>query len=122
MRREPRWMFVVYSVGLGTLVAIAALIGGEPSFAIFALVLMTVFGVVLSFTPWGKLRSSSQDERERSIGSEAAAVSGGVLVVVILAAWLIELARGGDGMPYTWLAAVGGVSFVAALGHLNWRR
>ena len=51
MSREPRWMFVVYSVGLGVLLAIAALIGGEPSFAIFALALMTVFGVVASFTP-----------------------------------------------------------------------
>jgi len=55
MSREPRWMFVVYSVGLGALVAIAALIGG-------------------------------------------------------------------DGMPYSWLAAVGGVSFPVALGYLSWRR
>lgn len=29
MKREPRWMFVVYSVGPGALVAIAALIGGD---------------------------------------------------------------------------------------------
>ena len=122
MSREPRWMFVAYSVGLGVLIAIAALIGGEPWFAIFAVVWMAIFGVVLSFTPWGKLRSSSQDERERSIGTEAVAASGGVLIVVILGAWLIDLARGGDGMPYTWLAAVGGVSFPVALGYLNRRR
>ena len=122
MSREPRWMFVVYSVGLGALVAIAALIGGQPKFAIFALVLMAVVGLVASATPWGTLRSSSQDERERSIGSEAAIVSYGVLIAVIIGAWLIELARGGDGMPYTWLAAAGGASYSAALGYLNWRR
>jgi len=76
----------------------------------------------LSCTAWGTLWSSSQDEREQSIGNEAAIISYVVVIAAILGAWLIELARGGDGMPYTWLGAVGGVSFVAALGYLNWRR
>lgn len=91
-------------------------------FAAFALMLMAVVGLVASFTPWGTLWSSSQDEREQSIGNEAAIISYVVVIAVILGAWLIELARGGDGMPYTWLAAFGGVLFVAALGYLNWRR
>jgi hypothetical protein len=34
---------------------------------------------------------------------------------VVLGAFLYEIARGNDGAPYTWLAAVAGISYLAAL-------
>ena len=37
-----------------------------------------------------------------------------VLIAVIIA-FLVELARGHSGAPYGWLAAVGGVTYIAAV-------
>ena len=122
-KREPRWWFVAYSAGLGVVAGAAAVAGGRPpSFAAFSVVLLTSFGVVMASTPYGRLRAASQDERERSVGLEAAGVAGVALIVVILIAFVIDLARGGSGMPWAWLAGVGGAAYLVALGVLNARR
>jgi hypothetical protein len=51
----------------------------------------------------------------------ATASAGPVLILVIVGAFLWELAHGRDGRPYTVLAAVGGVSYLLALLVLRWR-
>jgi hypothetical protein len=38
-----------------------------------------------------------------------------ILALVIVAAAVADLARGGNGAPYTWLAAVAGVTYVGAV-------
>ena len=40
---------------------------------------------------------------------------------VIIGAWLVEVARGESGSPYTQLAAIGGVAYVAAVAFLRRR-
>lgn len=48
--------------------------------------------------------------------------SGGmVLIVAVIVAFLVEIVRGHDGSPYTWLGALAGVAYVAAVTILRWR-
>jgi hypothetical protein len=56
-----------------------------------------------------------RDERISAIDVKATAFSGMALITAILVAFVVELARGQDGMPYAWLAALGGVSYVTAV-------
>jgi hypothetical protein len=39
----------------------------------------------------------------------------------VIVAFLVEIARGHDGSPYTWLGALAGVAYVAAVAFLRWR-
>lgn len=121
-KREPRWWFVAYSLGLGVVVAGAALAGGNTPLAVLSLPLFMAFGVMLALTPWGTLRSRSQDEREQTIGKEAALVSYYALLGTVMVGFLIELARGDDGQPWSFVGFVGGLSFLGALAVLSRRR
>ena len=55
------------------------------------------------------------------IDLRATALAGTVTIVAILIAWIVELATGRDGNPYTWLASVAGVAYVLAVALLRWR-
>jgi hypothetical protein len=55
------------------------------------------------------------------IDLRATAVAGSVTIVAILVAWIVELAEGHDGNPYTWLASVAGCAYVLAVALLRWR-
>ena len=61
-----------------------------------------------------------RDERFARIDLRAIAVSGLVLITVLIAAWLVEIARGHSGSPYYWLAAIGGLSYVLAVAFFRW--
>ena len=39
----------------------------------------------------------------------------------IIGAWLVEVAQGQDGSPYTQLGAVGGLAYILAVAFLRWR-
>ena len=45
-----------------------------------------------------------------------------VLIVAVIAGFIVEIATGQDGAPYYQLGAIGGVSYVAALVFLRFRR
>ncbi len=121
-KREPRWWFVAYSLGLGAVVGGAALAGGNTALAVVSLPLFAVFGVIMAVTPWGTLRARSQDEREQTIGKEAALVSYYAVVLTVTLSFLVELARGEDGQPWSFIGLVGGFSFLLALTVLSRRR
>jgi len=118
---EPRWWFVAYSMGLGLVVAIAAAAGGRTAMAVMAIPIMLLAGVAMAASPTGRLRSSSMDPATRARSERASRFSGQVLLVVVLVAWLVELARGEDGRPWFLLAALGGVSYTVALVALERR-
>ena len=44
-----------------------------------------------------------------------------VVILVIIGAWLVEVAQGRDGSPYTQLGAVGGLAYILAIALLRWR-
>ena len=37
------------------------------------------------------------------------------VILTIIVAFIVDLARGGDGMPYAWLGAIAGLSYIAAV-------
>lgn len=103
--------------GIGYLAADAA--AGRPGEGVAALVLMLAVGAafVLASRRSETIRGlmDRRDERIAGIDLRATAATGTLLIVVILVSGMVELARGHSGAPYTWLAAIGGVGYVAAL-------
>jgi presenilin-like A22 family membrane protease len=61
------------------------------------------------------------DERFRQIDIHATALAGIVVLSVIIVAFIVEVARGHDGAPYTWLGAIGGLSYLFAVVALRLR-
>ena len=53
------------------------------------------------------------------IDIHATALTGLVLVAVIIGAWLVEVARGDDGSPYSALGAVGGIAYIVIVAVLR---
>ena len=45
----------------------------------------------------------------------ATAISGLAVITAIIVAFVIELARGHDGSPFTWLGAIAGLAYLAAI-------
>ena len=121
MKREPRWWFVAYAVGLGAVVAIAAWRGGNEVMAAGSLPFFALFGLAMAFTPWGVLRERSQDEREQVIGRQAALVSYNAVVLTVVTGFLVQLARGENTHPWSFIGFVGGTSFLVALAVLSRR-
>lgn len=117
-RAEPKWWFIVYSFGLGLVVAAAAWAGDQPGVAIFAIPWLTLFGVVLAFTPFGRLRTGSRDEGENTISNEAVIYSAYAMLAVVLIGWLWSVARGEPSPEVTVVAAVGGFAYLVALAVL----
>lgn len=107
------------AVLIGVAYLIAGILGDRAGFGIGGFVLMTVVGGAF----W-LLRHRSEtvkglidhgDERINTMDLRATAFVGAVVIVAILAAFVVEVARGNDGSPYSWLGFVSGVAYVAAL-------
>jgi hypothetical protein len=86
---------------------------------------------MLLFTGWRVLAArrsetvkgllDGRDERITSIDLKATAFAGGVVLITIIGAFVVEIARGQDGLPYSWLGALGGVSYIGAVVALRFR-
>jgi hypothetical protein len=55
------------------------------------------------------------------IDLKATALAGLVLITTLIVAWLVEVARGHNGSPYTWLLAVTGAAYILAVAFFRWR-
>ena len=91
----------------------ASWVGGHPAAGLVSFLIMAGFGSVFVL---GRRRESirmmaagrAADERWRSIDLRATAISGLVLITVVIAAFLWEIAHGRSGQPFTLLGAVAG--------------
>ena len=45
----------------------------------------------------------------------------GLLLVALIVAWLVAIARGQSGSPYDWLLAIGGLAYLLAVAWFRWR-
>jgi len=120
---RSKWFLPLFSVALGVVMLTAMWIGGNLSLGLQSLAIMTVFGALIlvggrSETIRG-LRGDGRDERFRQIDIHATALAG--IVVLIIVAFIVEVARGHDGAPYTWLGAIGGLSYLLAVVALRLR-
>jgi hypothetical protein len=44
-----------------------------------------------------------------------------VLLLTVIVAFLVAIARGHSGSPYGWLAAIGGLAYALAVAFFRWR-
>lgn len=115
---------VALVIGVGYLVA--GIIGDQLIFGIGGLLVMLVIAGALWFarghseTVEGLLERG--DERINDIELRATAAAGSVVLVATLVAFIVDISRGEDGSPYFWLAALGGVVYIATIVVLRIRR
>jgi hypothetical protein len=116
---RSKWFVPVLSVGLGIVVFAAQWVGGDPGSGLVSLAIMTGFGALIllggrSETIRG-LRGDGRDERFRQIDIHATALAGLAVIIAVIIASIVELARGHGPGPYGWLAAIGGITYLVAI-------
>ena len=105
---------------------VAGFIGDDAHFGVVGLAIMLGAAVLLvlasrfSETAAGLL--DRRDERINSIDNQATVFAGMVVISAVLIGFVVEIARGQDGSPYSALGAIGGISYVAAVVVLRLRR
>jgi len=122
---RSKWFMPVFCLTLGVVVLAAGWLGGQLGVGLFGLVVMAAFGlVILLLTRHNETirgLTTGRDERFAQIDLKATAVAGSVLILTVIVAWLVEVARGHSGQPYDWLGAIGGLAYVAAIALFRWR-
>ena len=61
------------------------------------------------------LRVDGRDERFRQLDIRATAFAGTPVIIAIIGAFIVEIARIHSGAPYTWLGAVTGIAYLGAI-------
>jgi len=116
---KSKWFLPLFAVALGLLVFAAQWIGGDPHSGLVSFAILAGAGVLVllgggSETIRG-LRGDGSDERFRRMDIHATALAGLAVILTIIIAFLVELARGHNGNPYGWLGAIGGLTYIAAI-------
>jgi hypothetical protein len=117
---DTRWRVPAVAVAAGLAMLAAQWSAGYSGRGLASLGIMLAFaaGLVVFSSRSGMvevMRDPGADERTALLDLRATAFAGGVLIMVVVGAFIYETARGNDGTPYTWLAAVAGVAYLAAL-------
>jgi len=106
-------------------VLLAGWLGGQLVTGLIGLVVMACFGLVIAVSGRSEtirgLRGDARDERFAQIDLRATAATGLVLIVVLVVAFLVEVARGHSGNPYAWLGAIAGLTYALSVAVLRWR-
>jgi hypothetical protein len=123
---KSKWFLPLFAVALGLVMFGAQWIGGHPLTGLGSLGIMTGFGALVlvggrSETIRG-LRGDGRDERFREMDIHATAIAGLAVVTAIIAAFVVELARGRSGNPYDWLGAIAGLAYLVAIVVFRLRR
>ena len=122
---RSKWFLPLVSLALGGVVLLVSWLGGQLSAGVYGLVILAAFGLVLLLLT-GRSETIrgltvGRDERFAQLDLRATAVTGFVLTITVIVAWLVEIARGHSGDPYTWLAAIGGLAYLLAVAYFRWR-
>jgi hypothetical protein len=122
---RSKWTVPVFSVVVGLILLGANIAGHQLGLGLWSLGVMTVFGLAVllggrSETIRG-LRGDGRDERFAMLDLQATAITGLALIIAIVVAFIVEVARGHSGEPYDWLGAIGGLAYIAAVIYLRVR-
>jgi hypothetical protein len=119
------WATPGLSLLFGAVYLLALTIGGHPVAGVIALgmmVLAAAASVLLGqYSETVRGLMDRRDERIVSIDQRAITAASMVTVLVLIGGAVVEVARGHSGAPYTWLAAVFGLTYVATLAVLRVR-
>jgi hypothetical protein len=123
--QSSKWFLPGFAALLGVVVFAAAWIGGQKGVAFWGLGVMLAFALLVllggrSETVRG-LRGDGRDERFRQIDVEATAIAGLAIITATIVGFVVELARGHSGNPYTWLGAIAGLAYLIAVAVLRAR-
>jgi hypothetical protein len=122
-----RWIVPIVGVGLALLIAAAELgRNASPIEAFVAFAIVAGYAIALrvlqSRSDVASLLSGMPgDERWAAINTRALAAAAQVLAIVLVIAFLVVQFGGGDAMPYAWIGAVFGVSYLGALAWIRSR-
>ena len=109
----------IFGVLMGVVYLVAFWAGGSLAYGVFGLAVMVAFSVLLlvarrrSETVRGLL--DHRDERISAIDLRATAATALAMIAVVLVAFVVQIARGHSGWPYSMIGAVGGVAYLAAV-------
>jgi drug/metabolite transporter (DMT)-like permease len=124
-RRRSRFFLPGFCAGLGVVIAIAFWIGGQRPSALWSLGLFLTVAAALLLGGRSEtvrmVRGDQPDERWAQHDLRATAFAGITLIVLVLAAWIVSIARGHDGSPYQALGAVSGVAYLSSVVYLRLR-
>jgi len=122
---RSKWFLPLFSLVLGVVVLGASWAGGSLGSGLISLAVLAGFGLLILLAGRSEtirgLRGDGRDERFAQIDLRATAVTGLVLIVTLIVAWLTEIAQGHSGSPYAWLCAIGGLSYALAVAFFRWR-
>jgi hypothetical protein len=122
---RSKWFLPSFCVGLGLVILAVSWLGGHPGEGGVSLGVMAAFGLFILLAGRSEtirgLRGDGRDEHFARIDVCATAFSGLVVLVTLIVAWLVEIARGQSGGPYGWLLAIGGLAYVLAVAFFRWR-
>jgi ascorbate-specific PTS system EIIC-type component UlaA len=105
---------------------VAGVLSDDLSFGIVGVAVM--LGVAVVFVVASRCSETvaglrdRTDERINEIDRSASLVAGLTVLLVVLAMFVVEIAQGKDGSPYSQLGALGGVTYLVALVWLRFRR
>ncbi len=112
-----RWL-PLWSLSLGIVVSAAIAIGGNLTVALVNLGLFAAFSALFYFGAGnetiGGIAAPRRDERWAMINKRAMAFAGTIVVLGLIGGWVVELANGNDGSPYSELFAGGTIAYFAA--------
>ncbi|HSC01858.1 MAG TPA: hypothetical protein VLC49_01020 [Solirubrobacteraceae bacterium] len=116
---KARWFLPLFALFLGGAMFAAQAIGGHPGAGLVSFGVMALTGALVLFGGRSEtirgLRGDMRDERFQRIDIHATAFAGTVTITAVIVGFLVEVARGHDGNPFTWLGAVAGVAYLAAV-------
>lgn len=123
---NARWGMPVFGLAMGTLMFGAAALGGQPVPGLGMFAVMAVYsGVLVAFggrsETIGAIGGRPLDERFASLNLQATAIAGTVAIVVAIAGFLWQTARGQDASPFALVAAAAGVGYLASIVWLQRR-
>jgi cobalamin synthase len=122
---RSKWFMPVFCLVLGLVILGAGWLGGQLVTGLIALAVMASVALVLLVSGRSEtmrwLRGDGRDERFAQIDLRATAVTGLVLLVTLIVAWLVQIAGGHSGHPYDWLTAIGGLAYLLTIVFLRWR-
>jgi hypothetical protein len=116
---KTKWFVPAFSLAAGLVIFGAQWIGGDPGSGLVSLGIMTAFGALILFGGRSEtirgLRGDGRDERFKTIDVHATALAGLAVITAIIIGFVVELARGHSGEPFTWLGAIAGLTYLAAV-------
>ncbi|MGW7487189.1 hypothetical protein [Streptomyces sp. NPDC054786] len=99
--------------------AVIMAVRGEIAMAVALPVIIIGYGLTVSLSAGhsdvaAQLSGYEEDERRRMVNMRAGAMTGNVLMLALVCGTFYELVRGELGGPFTWLSAVGGITYAAS--------